>query len=133
MSSIRCKYCGLTNFADAFECKRCGRQLGSARGKKRQRPPARFSYVSLLIFAAVALLVYYMMGGFEQKMAEINANEANRVETQEKDPDAGLSRTEYDQKRSGQYGTAVQNSNSLAENQKHNEDLQKAMSAAEGK
>ena len=133
MSSIRCKYCGLTNFANAFECKRCGRQLGTVRGSKSQRAPRRFSYVSLLIFAGVALLVYYMMGGFEQKMAQINANEANRVETQKKDPDAGLSRTEYDQKRSGQYGTAVQSSNSLQENQKHNEDVQKAMSSAQGK
>jgi hypothetical protein len=123
----------LTNFADAFECKRCGRQLAAARGSNRQRPPARFSFVSLLIFAAVALLVYYMMGGFEQKMAQINANEANRMAMQKKDPDAGLSRTEYDQKRSGQYGTAVQSSNSLAENQKHNDDVQKAMSAAEGR
>ena len=133
MSSIRCKYCGLTNFADAFECKRCGRPMGSSRDNKRQRPPARFSYISLLIFACVALLVYYMMGGFEQKMAQINANEADRVETQKKDPDAGLSRTQYDQKRSGQYGSALQNSNSLQENQKHNEDVKKAMSAAEGK
>lgn len=133
MSSIRCKYCGLTNFADAFECKRCGRQLSASLGRKRQRTPARFSYISLLIFAAVTLLVYYMMGGFEQQMAQINGNEANRVATQRKDADAGLSRTEYDQKRSGQYGSALQNSNSLQENQKHNEDVQKAMSAAEGK
>ena len=133
MSSIRCKYCGLTNFADAFECKRCGRPLGASRNSKRQRPPARFSYISLLIFAGVALLVYYMMGGFEQQMAQINGNEANRIATQKKDPAAGLSRTEADQKRSGQYGSVIQNSNSLQQNQEHNDDVQKAMSAAEGK
>ncbi|HEY2867420.1 MAG TPA: hypothetical protein VGJ02_10040 [Pyrinomonadaceae bacterium] len=132
MSSIRCKYCDLTNFADAFECKRCGKPF-AGRVVKGQRSPRRFSYVSLLIFAAVALLVYYMMGGFEQKMAQVNANEADRIATQKKDPDAGLSRSEYDQKRSGQYGTAVQSSNSLQENQKHNDDVQKAMSAAQGK
>ena len=133
MSSIKCKYCGLSNFADAFQCKRCGSQLGHRPSGKQQRAPRSWSYVTVLIFAGIALLVYYMMGGFEQKMVEINGNEANRVATQKKDPDAGLSRTEYDQKRSGKYGTAVQSSNSLQENQKHNEDVQKAMSAAQGK
>src|SRR2546423_1441353 len=132
MSSIKCKYCGLTNFADAMQCKRCGNHLASDPKGKHQKSPRRFSLMSLLVYAGVAVLVYYMMGGFEQTMSQVNANEANRVASQQKDPDAGLSRTQSDQKRSGTYGAAVQNSNSFSENQKHNDDIQKAMNATQG-
>ena len=133
MSSNKCKYCGLTNFPDAFSCKRCGMHLGySPKNAKRRRGPSKYSIVSLLIFAGLMILAYYMVGGFEQSMERIDASEANRMATQPKQQDAGLSRTQYDQKRAGTYGTAVQNSNSFAENQKHNDEIQKAMNASQG-
>lgn len=132
MSSVKCKYCGLANFTDAVICARCKTSLHQAATIKKQRAPRSFSYVTVLIFAAVAVVLYYMAGGFQTSMNQVNANDANRVASQPKDPDAGLSRTEYDKKRAGQYGGAVQNSNSFSENQKHNEDIQKMMNASQG-
>jgi len=132
MSSIKCKNCGLTNFAHAEVCARCRNPFDQGTKPKKQKAPRSFSYVTLFVFAAVAVLVYYMIGGFQTSMNQINANEANRVASERKDPDAGLSRTEYDKKRAGQYGSAIQNSNSLSENQKHNEDIQKMMNASQG-
>jgi hypothetical protein len=132
MSSIRCKSCGLTNFAHAETCARCNNPFNQTAKSKKQKSPRSFSYVTLAVFATVAVIVYYMIGGFQTSMNQVNANEANRVASQAKDPDAGLSRTEYDKKRAGQYGSAVQNSNSFSENQKHNEDIQKMMNASQG-
>ena len=132
MSSIKCKYCGLANFADATICARCKTSLHRTATIKNRRGPRSFSYVTLLIVVAIAAGLYYLTDGFQKSMNEVNANEAKRVAAQPKNPDAGLSRTEYDQKRSGQYGGAVQNSNSFSENQKHNEEIQKMMNASQG-
>src|SRR5262249_5312193 len=111
MSSIRCKSCGLTNFAYAEICARCKNPFNQTVKSKKQKAPRSFSYLTLIVLAAVAVIGYYMIGGFLASMNQINANEANRVASQPKDPDAGLSRSEYDKKRSGQYGSAVQSSN----------------------
>jgi hypothetical protein len=127
MSSIRCKYCGLTNFVDAVVCKRCGNPL---RRPETKKPPVRFSFYSLLVFAVVGVVVYYAIGGFESSMSKVNADEANQQAIQQKDNPNGLSRSEYDKQRAGQYGGAVRNSNSLNEAQKHNEELKKAMDQA---
>ena len=132
MSSIKCKSCGLTNFAHAEVCARCKNPFTQKVKPKKEKAPRSFSYVTLVFFAVVAVIVYYMVGGFQTSMNQINANEANRVASQPKDPDAGLSRTEYDKKHAGQYGSAVQSSNSFGENQKHNEDIQKMMNASQG-
>jgi hypothetical protein len=132
MSSIKCKNCGLTNFAHAEICARCRNPFSQEAKPKKQKAPRSFSYVTLIGFAAIAVIVYYIIGGFQTSMSGVNANEANRVASQSKDPDAGLSRTEYEKKRAGQYGSAVQNSNSFSENQKHNEDIQKMMNASQG-
>ena len=132
MSSIKCSNCGLTNFADAEFCTRCRLPFNFRAKTKTERRGPRISLVSLLAFSVVAIIVYYMIGGFEQSMNDINAAEANRAASQARQPDAGLSRTEYDQKRAAAYGSAVQNSNSLGEAQKHNEDINKMMQPPHG-
>jgi ribosomal protein L40E len=127
MSSIRCKYCGLTNFVDAVVCKRCGNPPWRPEAKK---PPVRFSFYTLLVFAIVGVVIYYAIGGFESSMSKVNADEASRQAVQQRDDPNGLPRSEYDKQRAGQYGGAVRNSNSLNEAQKHNEELKKAIDEA---
>src|SRR5262245_22717868 len=107
MSSVKCRKCGLTNFADAEFCSRCRLPFSFQANTKTEKRGPRISLVSLLAFSVVAIIVYYMVGGFEQSMNDINAAEANRAASQPRQPDAGLSRTEYEQKRAAQYGTAV--------------------------
>ena len=124
MSATRCKNCGLTNFPDAFVCKRCGNPL---RSPQKEKPPVRFSFYAFLAFAVLGLIVYYSVGGFESSLDQVNAAEANRMAIPSKDNPNNLSRSEYDRQRAAQYAGAVKSSNSLSENQKHNEDLQKAM------
>ena len=128
MSSIRCKYCGLTNFADAVICKRCGNQL---RRPDKRKPPVRFSFYSLLVFAVVGVIVYYAIGGFENSFDKVNADEANQKALQRKDNPNGLSKSEYERQRAVQYGGAVRNSNSLSEADKHNQELKRAMQQAQ--
>ena len=47
-------------------------------------------------------------------MDQIQGSEANRIATQPKAEPAGLSRTEYDRQRSGQYGNAMKHNPDLA-------------------
>jgi len=127
MSSIRCKYCGLANFTDALVCKRCGNQL---RRPDKKKPPVRFSIYSLLTFAVVGVIVYYAIGGFENSMDKVNADEKHQQDLRRAENPNNLSRTDYDRQRANTFGGAVRNSNSLAEAQRHNAELQKAISDA---
>ena len=123
MNSIRCKQCGLSNFPDAVSCNRCGSSL--RKGKPNSNQSRHLSaIISLLIFAIVAAIVYYAVGGFERSMDGINANESNRAAANAKDNPNGLSRTEYDRQRAGKYAIAMQNSNNLGEAQRHNQDIE---------
>lgn len=80
------------------------------------------------MLAAVAGGLYYVFLGTGQSVNEVNTNDAKRVASQpaQQQP-AGLSRTEYDRQRAGQYGSAVQDSPSLTASQKHNEETQRLM------
>lgn len=129
MGSKKCKYCGLTNFANAPVCKRCGNPLLRP-DKKRRRP--RMSLGSLLIIAAAVAFLYYSYGGFQQSLENVSKAEAEHLATQTKDNPNGLSRSEYERQRANQYGTAVQNSNSLNESQRHHNEIENAMRQAEG-
>lgn len=130
MSSIKCNNCGLANFSDAIECKRCGNVI--SRPKKKQRPPLRFTFYSLVIFGAVGVILYYALGGFEDSLSEVNRMEANRMAANVKINPAGLSQSQNERQSAGQYGTAVNNSNSLNEAQKRNEEIKKAIQNAQG-
>ena len=127
MSSIRCKYCGLANFVDALVCKRCGNQLKQPDKKK---PPVRFSIYSLLTFAVVGLIVYYAIGGFENSMDKVNADEKHQQDVRRAENPNNLSRPEYVRQRANSFVGVVSNSNSLSEAQRHNAELQKAISDA---
>lgn len=127
MSSIRCKYCGLTNFADAVVCKRCGNPL---RQPTKQKPPVRFSFYALLAFAVVGVIVYYSIGGFENAITDVNLDESHYKDRQRAENPNNLSRQELDRQRANSYGNAVKASNSLAVAQGHNQELEKAIKEA---
>jgi hypothetical protein len=105
-------------------CKRCGNPL---QRPNKEKTPVRFSFYTLLAFAVVGVVIYYAFGGFENSLDKVNRDEANQGAVQRKDNPNGLSRSEYDKQRAGQYGVAVRNSNSLSEAERHNEELKKAM------
>jgi hypothetical protein len=123
MNSIKCKNCGLSNFASETECRRCGNSFSQS--SQVDKLPRRFSFATLAILAVVAGLLYYVFLEMQQSVSEVNANDANRVASQAKDPAAGLSRTEYDRQRAGQYGNAMQNNPSFAAKKKRDEETQK--------
>jgi|SRR5687768_11049441 len=130
MNSIKCKNCGLNNFASETECGRCGYSfVRSASEKKRDKTPRSFSLMTPLMIALAAGAVYYFYTGVQSSVDEVNANEAKRAASQpaERPATPGLSRTQYDQQRSGHYGNAVANSASLQAHQKHIDETQKIM------
>src|SRR5215216_5377113 len=129
MSSIKCKNCGLKNFAYENACKRCGEPFHLSAKSKSVRP-RRFSLSSLLIIAFVGGFAYYANYGLQSSADDIYAKELKRLEEQKQDKTAGLSRTQYEKQRSGTYGAAVQNSNSIAAHNDHLRETEKAEQAA---
>ena len=128
MNSIKCKNCGLKNFSSDVECRRCGHPFMEVK-KKKVRRPSRFSVWSFLPIVVALGFVYYFYSGVQGTMEEINANEAQRIATQpaERPSSPGLSRTKYDQQRSGHYGEAVKNSQSLKAHEQRTKDTEKAI------
>jgi hypothetical protein len=104
--------------------------LRSSAAQNTVRP--RFSLISLLAFAVLAFIAYYLFGGFEHAMEKVNSAEANRAAAQPIDNPAGLSKSEYERQRANQYGNAVQNSNSLSVVRNHNEEVRQMMQAGQG-
>jgi len=102
------------------------------RPKARSGYRPRISLVSLLALAMLGYLVYYMFGGFEQSLEKVNSAEADHLAIQARDKPGNLSRTQYDRQRAGQYGNAIQNSNSLGEARSHNEEVRQMMQAGQG-
>jgi len=128
MKSIKCKNCGLTNFASEMECRRCGNVFAAPNKTKREKTPSRFSLSSLLFLTVIGAIVYYIFTGAESSVEQVNANEAKRVASQPAGhPAAGLSRTQYDQQRAGTYAGAVKNSSSLDAHQQHINQTEKTM------
>jgi hypothetical protein len=129
MNSIKCNSCGLKNFSSDVECRRCGHSFIVEQKKKAQRPPRRFSMWSLLMIVFVLGLVYYFYNGVQGTMEEINTNEAPRVRSQPKESPStpGLSRSENDRRRSGHYGDAVKDSQSIKAHEQRSKDTEKAI------
>lgn len=126
MSSIKCKSCGLTNFASNAECRRCGNAL--LQSPQRDKPPRKFSPASLLILAAVAIGVYYVFIGMKQPVGEVTANDANRVAEQPARQEVSdESRMTLDRQRANHIGNTMNVNPSLDAHQKHVEDSQKMM------
>jgi hypothetical protein len=130
MSSIRCKNCGLTNFAHEERCKRCRNSLYQQAATRKAKQPRRFSIWSFVIIALVAGFAYYAYYGVQKSTDEVYANEMKRLEQQKTDKTAGLSRSEYEKQRAGTYGSAIQNSNSLAAHTQHVKDTEKLIQTA---
>lgn len=123
MNSTKCRKCGLANFATDFECRRCGTTLFAASNTNASRP--RISIVAILIFAGVAAAAYYIFMGVQDSVGKVNTGEANRIAAQPANqPDAGLSRTEYDRQRSQRVANAVGASSGLAEHNNRTQQTQ---------
>ena len=129
MNSIKCNNCGLTNFADVFDCRRCGQSLISSQPKQKRvgKKPRPFSVWSLLMVAIVVGIVYYFYHGVQTSMQELEFEEEKRIATQPRAQPGGLSRSQVQQQRTGTYGNLVSNSQSLKDHQKHIDETQKAM------
>lgn len=128
MNSIKCKTCGLSNFVNEAECRRCGYSFVAAQKPKFDKSPRSFSMVSVLMIAIAAGVVCYFYAGLQKAMDEVNASDAKRPASQPaSQPAAGLSRTQADRQRATHIGSAVANSSSLNAHQKHIDETQKAM------
>lgn len=130
MNSIRCKSCGLSNFATDSNCRRCSLPLYFQDGSSGLAP-RRFSVVSIIIFAVIAGGGYYVFTGMQSSVTKVGENEANRVATEaERRQAAGLSRAEEDRQRSQRVANAVNISPALAEHKKKTEERQKMIEQA---
>jgi uncharacterized protein HemX len=128
MNSLKCSNCGLTNFPDVFDCRRCGESLFSTRQeKKRISTPRWLSVWSLLVIAGAVGIVYYFYHGVQVSMQEMEREEQQRIAAQPKPRSNNLSRSEAEKQRAGSYGSAVSNSQSLKDHQKHIDETQKIM------
>ena len=130
MNSTKCKTCGLFNFPEEYTCRRCGSSLIRQANKSKASRPRRFSISGFVIVAFVAGFAYYAYYGLQKEADEIYANEMKRVEQQKSDRTAGLSRSEYEKHRSGAYGSAIQNSNSLAAHDQRIRETERMMQTA---
>lgn len=137
MNSIKCKNCGLTNFAVETECRRCCSPLFGSGGRReaKEKRPRRFTVISLVVYAALAIGGYYLYLSLMDSVENVNKEDAYRVGTQQpqKPQQQGLSRTQYDRQRAGQYGNAIKENPAFNAQQKHNDETQKLMQAASGK
>ena len=128
MNSLKCSNCGLTNFADVFDCRRCGESLFSNRQqKKRVTTPRWFSLWSLLVIAGAVGIVYYFYHGVQVSMQELEQQDQQRQAAQSKVRPKNLSRSQAENQRAGSYAGAVSNSQSLKDHQKHIDETEKAM------
>src|SRR4030095_8964577 len=129
MNSIKCKNCGLTNFPNDPECRRCGNSFLKSPKAKKEKTPTRFSVWTLLLLAFFTALAYYVYTGTLQSMEQVNTNEAKRTASQpaERPVAPGLSRSEYDKQKTQTYAGAVRDSQSLADHNKHIQETEKVM------
>ena len=132
MNSIKCPHCSLVNLDTDFVCRRCGSDLfpaakldktyGSGKGPKKG-----ISIFSIILIGGVVAFFVYAYTGIQKEMNAIDATEAGRQAAQPANNPGFTSRDDAEKKRTGSFANAVQNSQGLAESQKHNEELQKAM------
>jgi len=87
----------------------------------------RFSIWPWLLILAAGGVGYYLYSGVAASYQNVSAIDNKRVATEQKDAPPGLSRTEYDNRRAGQYGNAVSNSQGLATSQQHTNEINKLM------
>ncbi len=127
----------MVNHASEAFCRRCHLELNVKRSRPVVSPKdaaKRSSPIwSLLALTLVGAAVWYIYTGMEKSVAQVQANDAKRVANQAKDPSAGLTRTQYDQQRAGQYGNAIQSSQGLNASQAHTNEINQLMNRTSGK
>ena len=130
----RCNKCGLANFAEAVQCRRCSAQLYGKSPQKKEKRPRRFSIISLAIYAALIYGGYYLYQDAMRSFEEVNNSDRYRVGAQapQKAQQAGLTRSEQDRQRASNFGSAVKDSPSLEAKRKQEEETQKAIQQASG-
>ncbi len=135
MDKVKCIKCSLVNLSSDHDCRRCGNDLGTRFLTSSQRIGPREAAKSsswlwtLLFIALIGGGAYYIFSGVEKSFDSVKANDEKRVASA---PTDGLStRSEYEQRQKQNYKTGISNSQGLSESQKHNEDVQKAMQAAQ--
>ena len=129
MNSIKCMNCGLSNFADSVECRRCRAPLTNGAAGRKQRDgkrPGRFSLASLVIYALIAAGGYFLYTSLQRSVAYVDKNEASRVGTQpqQKEPQPGLTRNEADRRHAGEVGGAIKDNPSIRAQTEHNQETQ---------
>ena len=132
MKSEKCKKCGLVNSAGSPACKRCGCDLAGGESWNKRAPgprdaAKRFSLWPWILLLAIGSVGYYLYQGVERSYENVATSDDKRVATERKDAPPGLSRTEYDSRRAGQYGSAVANSPGLNTSQQHTNEINKLM------
>lgn len=125
-NSSKCPKCGLKNFATDVECRRCGMSFVRKAASPGSRP--KVSIVSLVTFAGVVGVFYYIFVGVQGSVDKVNSTEANRVRTQPALPrEAGRSRSEYERYRTQTVANAVGAAPGLAEHANRTQQTEKAI------
>jgi hypothetical protein len=128
MEGIKCSHCHLVNLSSEITCRRCGHVIGST-GSNYSRAPrettrgASWLY-TILALALVGSAVAYVFFGLEKSYTQIEANESRRIAKQP-NPPPDQTRSQFEKQQAGHYGSAIQNSNGLAQSQKHVEEIEK--------
>ena len=134
MSRNKCRNCELVNAVTEVTCRRCGVEIGQIKthtttklGPREAAKRSTWLY-TLLFLALVGWAANYFLTGVEHSYNDVKASEVKSVANQPKQLSEGLTnRTEADQKRTGSFKNAVQNTQGLSESQKHNEETKKLM------
>ena len=134
MNSIKCRKCGMPNFATDETCRRCSVQLYYSTPLKKEKRPRRFSVISLLIYAALIFGGYYLYQEAKRSVEQVDKNDAFRVSTQapQKPQQAGLSRADQDRQRANQFADNLRDNPSFKAKRQQEEQTNKAVEQASG-
>jgi uncharacterized protein HemX len=133
MNSTKCRQCGLVNLASDDVCRRCASSFNKACSSSQSGKGK--AAVRTLLYTVLALVLIggaaaYVFVGLKESYTQVGVNEANRLAKQANNQTADQTRGQFEKKQTGQYGNAIQNSNGLAQSQKHVDDVQKLMEPA---
>lgn len=127
MNSTKCKACGLSNFPNEPNCRRCGGNLYGSGSASANTSFSFGRYLPLVIVAGIIGAGYYFYTGSNDKVEQTNMNEAHKITVQKPDDSQGLSRTEYDQRRAANVGDAIKQNPGLEAQKKQQEETQRIM------
>jgi hypothetical protein len=133
MNSNKCRSCHLVNAANDDVCRRCGETLGRTTVVKKLKHghPGRSMRVwPLLAVAALGYAVYLFSNSGSQNTPNLSTQTNKPQPANNRPVEAPLSRTQYDQQRAGQFGTAVKEAPGLSESRRHTDEINKLMPAS---